>query len=102
MKKYDPNVNNTHVNSILRRLNEDEDFKISYVEFSKNISPTLQGFEEKGCTTTKTKIEIPKVSETDDCLAQSKFIPLLEHEGVAFNLEKKKEILRNIEKAKKQ
>ena len=69
MKKYDPNVNNATVNSILRRLNEDEDFKISFIESSKNICPTLQGFEEKGCTTIKTKIEIPKVSETDDCLA---------------------------------
>ena len=50
MKKYDPKVNNSHINSVLRRLNEDEDFKISYVEFADNIAPKMQGFEQKGCT----------------------------------------------------
>ena len=45
MVKYDrENINTCTINSILRRLNNDEDFKINFDEFGKNITPTLQGF----------------------------------------------------------
>jgi len=41
MTKYDPDCNTTAINSILRRLNNDEDFKINFAEFGVNITPTL-------------------------------------------------------------
>ena len=38
---------------------------------------------------------------SDDILASSKFLSLLEHDGIAFNLDQKKQILRDIENNKK-
>mmetsp|Transcript_5908 Transcript_5908/g.9610 ORF Transcript_5908/g.9610 Transcript_5908/m.9610 type:complete len:88 (+) Transcript_5908:575-838(+) len=87
MNKFDKELNQTHVNAILRRLNEDEDFKISFREFAENISPTLQGFTPEGCLTRPTDPNIPKEENCDDILPKSKFLNLLEHDGMAFNLE---------------
>lgn len=44
MVKYNRDINTCTINAILRRLNNDEDFKINFREFSQNITPTLQGF----------------------------------------------------------
>lgn len=101
MIKYDKGTDQKTVNSVLRRLNSDEDFKIDFNEFSMNISPVLQGFTPDGCTTPATDLKLPTDPETDDVLIDSKFLKLLEHDGIAFNLEVKKEVLRNIERLKK-
>jgi hypothetical protein len=101
MIKYDKGTDQKTVNSILRRLNSDEDFKIDFNEFSMNISPVLQGFTPDGCTTPATDLKLPTDPETDDVLMDSKFLKLLEHDGIAFNLDVKKDVLRNIEKLKK-
>jgi hypothetical protein len=44
---------------------------------------------------------LPTDPESDDPIKQSKFLSLLEHDGIAFNLEEKKQILRNVENKKK-
>jgi hypothetical protein len=44
---------------------------------------------------------LPKDPESDDIIVKSKFTHLLRAEGVTFNLEMKKDILRKIEEAKK-
>jgi len=47
MSKYDKErtlTNTGSINAILRRLNDNEDFKIDFQEFAKNITPTLPGF----------------------------------------------------------
>lgn len=41
MIKFNREINTCTINAILRRLNEDEDFKINFREFSSNINPTL-------------------------------------------------------------
>lgn len=101
MIKYNPDINSSDVNAILRRLNKDEDFKINFREFAAAINPTQQGFTQQGCVTRKTPLNIPSDPETDDPLKLSKFLSLLEHDGIAFNLEEKKNILRKIETKKK-
>ena len=102
MQKFDPDVNTSAVNAILRRLNNDEDFKINFTEFGQNITPTLQGFTEAGCITHKPPLEIPDKETSDDVLPQSKFLDMLEHDGLGFNIDKKKQILRDIEISKTQ
>ena len=82
-------------------MNSDEDFKIDVEEFAQNITPVLQGFNQDGCTTRPTILNLPTDPLSDDVLKQSKFLHLLEHDGVAFNLEAKKQVLRNIELLKK-
>ena len=82
-------------------MNSDEDFKIDFSEFSQNITPVLQGFNQDGCTTRPTILNIPTDPLSDDVLKQSKFLELLQHDGIAFNLEAKKQVLRNIEILKK-
>ena len=44
---------------------------------------------------------LPKDLESDDIIVKSKFTHLLRAEGVTFNLEMKKDILRKIEEVKK-
>ena len=44
---------------------------------------------------------LPKDPDSDDIIVKSKFTHLLRAEGVTFNLEMKKDILRKIEEAKK-
>ena len=44
---------------------------------------------------------LPTDPESDDIIMKSKFLSLLEHDGIAFRLEHKKQILRDIENAKK-
>ena len=44
---------------------------------------------------------LPKDPESDDIIVKSKFTHLLRAEGVTFNLEMKKDILRKIEEVKK-
>ena len=101
MSRYDKDVNQCDVNAVLRRLNKDEDFKIDFREFASSINPTQQGFTQQGCVTRKTPLNIPTDPESDDPLKQSKFLSLLEHDGIAFNLEDKKNVLRKIETKKK-
>ena len=47
-------VNTSTINAILRRLNDNEDFKISFREFSQNITPMMPGFKDGGCISKKT------------------------------------------------
>ena len=82
-------------------MNSDEDFKIDFIEFTQNITPVLQGFTQDGCATRPTILNIPTDPLSDDCLKESNFLELLEHDGIAFNLEAKKQVLRNIELLKK-
>jgi hypothetical protein len=100
-KKFDSSCDQAKINAILRRINSDEDFKVDYNEFSLNITPVLQGFNQDGCTTRQTILNLPTDPLSDDILKQSKFLELLKHDGIAFNLEAKKQILRNIESLKK-
>ena len=44
MKKFNLDMDKSHINAILRRLNDDEDFKIGFQEFALNITPVIQGF----------------------------------------------------------
>lgn len=102
MSRYDKEVNATAINAILRRMNDNEDFKIDFREFAANITPLQKGFVQDGCITPETDLALPKGKmSSDDPLAQSKFLHMLKHDGPAFNLDLKKEILRNIEKNKK-
>lgn len=89
MKKYNSETCPEEVNSILRRLNSDEDFKISFREFSHNISPMMPGFTPEGCISKPVDLDLPGAT-SDDPLKLSKFKSLLEHEGVPFRLEPKK------------
>jgi len=41
MKKFDKDIDTKKINSILRRMNSDEDFKIDFTEFSQNITPII-------------------------------------------------------------
>ena len=59
MGKYNPEVNPTDVNSILRRLNSDEDFKINFTEFAHNISPMMPGFTPEGCISNPVDLDLP-------------------------------------------
>ena len=101
MRKYDKDITKCHVNAVLRRLNDNEDFRIDFREFSQHITPKIQGFNQKGCLTPETKLMIPTDPDSDDVLIQSKHLDLLKHVGIAFNLEMKKQVLRNIEIEKK-
>ena len=83
-------VNTCTVNAVLRRLNKDEDFKINFKEFTYAITPTLQGFSQQGCISKKAPLNIPTDPESDDVIIHSKFLALLEHEGLAFNIDQKK------------
>jgi len=44
MRRYDADANTATINAVLRRMNSNEDFKISFREFSSNITPMLPGF----------------------------------------------------------
>ena len=44
MKKFNQNLQTSDVNAILRRLNDNEDFKIDFREFVKNLSPQIAGY----------------------------------------------------------
>ena len=101
MIRFNRDINTCTINAILRRLNEDEDFKINFREFAKNITPVLQGFNQDGCLSRKTPLNIPTDPLSDDIIINSKFLQLLEHDGLAFNLDQKKQILRDIEATKK-
>jgi len=68
MKKYDKDINKCHVNAIIRRLNTDENFKIDFSEFKHHVTPTLPGFNQKGCLTPETKLMLPEPG-SDDVLA---------------------------------
>jgi len=100
MRKYNHKVNGSDINAILRRMNSDEDFKIDFREFCAYICPAIPGFENEACLSKQEDLKLPDKS-SDDVLGQSKFHSLLKHDGVAFRLEKKKQILRDIEIAKK-
>jgi hypothetical protein len=80
-------VNTCTVNAVLRRLNKDEDFKINFREFAEAITPTLQGFNQQGCVSKKTPLNIPTDPLSDDIIINSKFLKLLEHDGLAFNID---------------
>ena len=41
MYKYDRDITKCHVNAILRRLNNDEDFKVNFKEFKHHITPSF-------------------------------------------------------------
>lgn len=101
MHKYDKDITKCHVNAVLRRLNNDEDFKVNFSEFKHHITPTLQGFNQKGCLTPESNLMIPTDPDSDDVLIQSKHLDLLKHVGIAFNLDMKKQVLRNLEIEKK-
>ena len=93
MSKYDKErtlTNTGSINAILRRLNDNEDFKIDFQEFAKNITPTLPGFVQHACISRKTELNIPTDPESDDVIVKSKFLHLLEHDGIAFNIDQKK------------
>ena len=60
----------------------------------------MPGFQQNGCTTPESQLGIPPKYD-DDILGQSKHLALLKHNGIAFNLESKKEILRDVELMKK-
>lgn len=90
MVKFDKSITNPLVNAILRRMNSDTDFKINFKEFALNISPNLPEFIPKACLTDPTDIDLPKDPETNDIIMLSKFHHLLDHKGIAFNIEKKK------------
>lgn len=100
MKKYNQKVNGSDVNAILRRMNTDEDFKIDFREFSTYICPSIQGFDNRACLTKQEDLDLPDKT-SDDVLGQSKFHKMLEHDGVGFRIEQKKQILRDIEIQKK-
>lgn len=101
LTKFDKTCDQKTVNAILRRMNSDEDFKIDFTEFSLNITPVLQGYTPDGCITPETDLKLPTDPESDDVLIDSKFLALLKHDGIAFNLEVKKQVLRDIEVLKK-
>ena len=71
----------------MRWLNTDEDFKINFKEFGKRISPTLPGFISKGCISKEMDLDIPTDPFSDDILVKSKFLHLLKHDGLGFNIE---------------
>ena len=87
MRKYDQDANTATVNAVLRRINTNEDFKISFREFSSNITPMMPGFKPQGCISRKTALGDINDPLNDDVLVQSKFKELLEHDGIAFNLD---------------
>lgn len=88
MSRYDKDISAQGVNAILRRLNENEDFKIEFREFSNGLTPMHKGFVQDGCLTPETDLDLPQGKlGSDDPLAQSKFLHLLKHEGPAFNLD---------------
>ena len=41
MRKFDSSIDTKKINSILRRMNSDEDFKIDFFEFTENLTPVL-------------------------------------------------------------
>jgi Ca2+-binding EF-hand superfamily protein len=41
MRKFDSSIDTKKINSILRRMNRDEDFKIDFTEFTENLTPVL-------------------------------------------------------------
>lgn len=69
------------------------------------MTPVLRGFTQQGCVTPESIINAPTTAKekiaSNDILASSKYLKLLDHVGPAFNLEQKKQILRDIEIAKK-
>jgi Ca2+-binding EF-hand superfamily protein len=87
MYKFSRDINTCTINAILRRLNNDEDFKINFEEFALNITPILQGFTEEGCISKKTPLNLPEDPQSDDVIINSKFLELLEHDGLAFNID---------------
>lgn len=105
LRKYMAKFNKQHdakdVNSVLRRLNSDEDFKISFREFASSICPLVPGYSPEMCATPPFKFERPDPEESEDPLARSKFLHLLDHDGIPYNLELKKQVLRDMEINKK-
>lgn len=77
MYRYDQDCNQSSINAILRRINNNEDFKISFREFSSNITPMMPGFKDGGCISRKTDLNIPNDPNDDDVIVQSKFKSLL-------------------------
>jgi len=51
MKKYNHTINTSEVNAVLRRLNNDENFKIDFREFCQNMSPLMPGYTPEACIT---------------------------------------------------
>jgi Ca2+-binding EF-hand superfamily protein len=101
MSKFDRQTNLKTINAVMRRLNDNEDFKISFSEMARHISPLQPGFSDKGCLTSKFKFEMADKENSDDPLAKSKFLHLLDHDGVPYNLEAKMQVLRDMEIRKK-
>ena len=101
MKKYQARIESEEINSCLRRLNNDENFKIDFREFCENMSPIIPGYTRDACNMAMEDLKIPTDPFSDDILVKSKFKALLKHDGIAFRLEKKKQILRDIETLKK-
>lgn len=96
IKKYNSRVSGSDINAILRRMNSDEDFKIDFREFCQYINPLYPGFNQKACKSKQEDLKLPNKT-SDDVLGQSKFHALLKHDGIGFRIEKKKQILRDIE-----
>ena len=80
-----------HVHAVLRRLNSDENQKLDFREFSAALNPVLRGFTQQGCVTPESIIGAPTTTKekiaSNDILAGSKYLKLLDHVGPAFNLE---------------
>ena len=66
MRKYDQDANTATINAVLRRINANEDFKISFREFSHNITPMMPGFKPQGCITRKTNLGSINDPHNDD------------------------------------
>lgn len=97
MKKYQTRVQAEEVNAAMRRMNNDENFKIDFREFCENLTPMIPGYRKDQCNMPPVDLKIPTDPQSDDILVKSKHLDLLKHEGIPFRLEHKKQILREIE-----
>jgi hypothetical protein len=61
----------------------------------------MPGFTPEGCISNPVDLDLPDKKTSDDPLKNSNFLNLLEHDGVPFRIEHKKQILRDNEIKKK-